>query len=160
MWQYLEHLSTLLENIGIALRAVPDSERQWVREGMSVRARTSSKVKRTSSQRSARTTSRSIEYVTSDGGELQPGTFCSLPTSTKPQPLAAGVLPYFVDGVLPLLRYFYANLYSPPKIAEGDQGKQLKITERLFTNLLVCSHNPSKDTLPISLSLSLYTGPL
>ena len=73
MWQYLEHLSTLLENIGIALRAVPDSERQWVREGMSVRARATSSVKRTSSQRAARTTSRSIEYVTSSGGELKPG---------------------------------------------------------------------------------------
>jgi hypothetical protein len=119
MWQYLEHLSTLLENIGIALRAVPDSERQWVREGMSVRARATSSVKRTSSQRAARTTSRSIEYVTSSGGELKPG-----------------VLPYFVDSVLPLLRYFYANLYTPPKSAEGEQGRQLKITERLFTNLL------------------------
>lgn len=75
MWQYLEHLSTLLENIGIALRAIPDSEHQWVREGLSIRSRSTSAVKRSSSLRTARTTSRSVEYVTSDGGEFKPGQY-------------------------------------------------------------------------------------
>lgn len=73
MWAYLEHLSKLLENIGIALRAVPDSEHQWVREGLSVRGRSTSVGKRTTKTRVAKTTSRNIQYVTSDGGELKPG---------------------------------------------------------------------------------------
>ena len=63
---------------------------------------------------------------------------------------SAGVLQYFVDGILPLLRYFYANLYEPPKSAEGEQGKQLRITERLFKNLLVCPLNPPLKISPVS----------
>ena len=73
MWEYLEHLSTLLENIGIALRAIPDSEHQWVREGLSMRGRTTSTVTKTPKVRGARTTSRNVLYVTSEGGELKPG---------------------------------------------------------------------------------------
>jgi inositol 1,4,5-triphosphate receptor type 1 len=40
-----------------------------------------------------------------------------------------------VDGVLPLLRYFFANLFAPPKSGE-DRDWQLRITDRLLTNLL------------------------
>ena len=72
MWAYLEHLSTLLENIGIALRAIPDTEHEWVRVGLSTRSRTTSMSMR-GKKRAVRTTSRSIEYVTTDGGELKPG---------------------------------------------------------------------------------------
>ena len=51
--------------------------------------------------------------------------------------VCTGVLLYFVDGVLPLVRHFFANLFSPPK--EGDsRDQQLKITDRLLMNLLVC----------------------
>ena len=72
MWAYLEHLGTLLENIGIALRAIPDTEHQWVREGMSTRGRTSS-IGKKKGQRVARTKSRNIAFVTTDSGELKPG---------------------------------------------------------------------------------------
>ena len=73
MWAYLEHVATLLENIGIALRAIPDTEHQWVREGLSTRGRSTSIGKQAAKKRAARTASRSIQYVTSDGGELKPG---------------------------------------------------------------------------------------
>ena len=48
----------------------------------------------------------------------------------------AGVLLYFVDGVLPMLRSFFANFFSPPKEGEG-RDFQLKVTESLLSNLLV-----------------------
>ena len=73
MWAYLEHVATLLENIGIALRAIPDTEHEWVRAGLSTRSRTTSVGKQAARKRVARTTSRSVQYVTSDGGELKPG---------------------------------------------------------------------------------------
>ena len=73
MWAYLEHVSTLLENIGVALRAIPDSEHEWVRVGLSTRNRSTSVGKQAAKKRAARTMSRNIEYVTSDGGELKPG---------------------------------------------------------------------------------------
>ena len=41
-----------------------------------------------------------------------------------------------MDGVLPLVRYFYANLFSPPKTG-SDRNMQLRITDRLLNNLLV-----------------------
>ena len=70
MWTYLEHLSVLLENIGIALRAIPDSQHQRLRERLSIRTRSTSQLTK---RKAVRTTSRSIEYVTTDGGELNPG---------------------------------------------------------------------------------------
>ena len=51
--------------------------------------------------------------------------------------MCIGVLLYFVDGVLPLVRYFFANLFSPPKEGES-RDKQLRITDHLLMNLLVC----------------------
>ena len=73
MWAYLEHVATLLENIGIALRAIPDTEHEWVRADMSTRSRSTSVGKQAAKKRAAQTTSRSVQYVTSDGGELKPG---------------------------------------------------------------------------------------
>ena len=52
--------------------------------------------------------------------------------------LCTGVLLYFLDGVLPLVRFFFANLFSPPKEGES-RGMQLRITDRLLSNLLVCA---------------------
>lgn len=75
MWAYLEHVSALLENIGIALRAIPDSQHQWVRQGLSTRNRSTSVGKKAIKEKTVRTTSRSIQYVTSDGGELKPGQY-------------------------------------------------------------------------------------
>jgi hypothetical protein len=51
-----------------------------------------------------------------------------------------------VDGVLPLLRYFFANLFAPPKSGE-DRDWQLRITDRLLTNLLVCLMSQLSMTL-------------
>ena len=73
MWAYLEHVATLLENIGIALRAIPDTEHQWVREELSTRSRSTSVGKQAAKKRAARTAFHGIQYVTSDGGELKPG---------------------------------------------------------------------------------------
>ena len=70
MWTFLEHISTLTENIRVALQAIPDSEKQKVCDAFLPQCRTTFQEKQTPV---IRTTSRSIEYVTSDGGELKPG---------------------------------------------------------------------------------------
>ena len=73
MWAYLEHVVTLLENIGNALRAIPDTEHVWVRAGLSTQSRSTSVGRQAVKKRAALTTSRCVQYVTSDGGELKPG---------------------------------------------------------------------------------------
>ena len=73
MWMYLEHLSMLMKNIKVALNSIPDSDHHWVREGLTVRARSKSISKhRVSRQRTAKTRFR-IEFVTTDAGELKQG---------------------------------------------------------------------------------------
>ena len=73
MWAFLKHISTLTENIRVALQAIPDSEHQKVCDAFLPQCRSTSREKQTAKIPAIQTTSRSIEYVTSDGGELKPG---------------------------------------------------------------------------------------
>ena len=49
-----------------------------------------------------------------------------------------GILLYFVDGVLPLLRSFFDNLFSLPDEGKDDRDMQLSVTNSLLSNLMVC----------------------
>ena len=73
MWDFLEHISTLVENIRIALQAIPHTEHQKVCDAFLPQSRSTSMEKQTTMIPAIRTTSRTMEYVTSDGGELKPG---------------------------------------------------------------------------------------
>jgi inositol 1,4,5-triphosphate receptor type 1 len=120
MWRYLEHISVLVENIRIALQAIPDTEHQKVCDALLPQCRSTSQEKQTTKIPAIRTTSRTIEYVTLDGGELKPG-----------------ILLYFMDGVLPLVHYFYAKCPdSTFKQTEDRIEKLLRITDLLLKNLL------------------------
>ena len=72
MWAYLEHLATLLESVGKVMRAIPDTEFRFVREGLSTSSRRYS-----ASQRKSRvgilTRTQSVPFVTGADGHLLPG---------------------------------------------------------------------------------------
>ena len=76
-----------------------------------------------------------------------------------------GVLLYFVEGVLPLLRDFFGNIFSPPASGE-DRDLQLRITDRLLSNLLVGLSLYSQGRVTVcvshrlSVTLSCCTSPM
>ena len=74
MWEYLNHVGDLLNNIRIALHAIPASEAALVRHSLSSASRAYSftdspigKKKRALSRR------KSVPYVTGEDGRLLPG---------------------------------------------------------------------------------------
>ena len=42
-----------------------------------------------------------------------------------------------MDGVLPLLQAFFDNLFSPPDEGEDGRDIQLRVTNKLLSNLMV-----------------------
>ena len=57
----------------------------------------------------------------------------------------AGILLYFVDGVLPLLRSFFDNLFSLPDEGEDDRDMQLSVTNSLLSNLMVSTDGSTAE---------------
>ncbi len=49
----------------------------------------------------------------------------------------AGLLLYFSDGILPLLKFFYANFFELPQGQDGEEERQRMISQNLLTILLV-----------------------
>lgn len=74
MWDYLEHMASLLTNIGKVLRAIPPSESKLVRLSLSSMSRrqTVRSDKRKEST-TPHTRSKAVPFVTGEDGRLLPG---------------------------------------------------------------------------------------
>ena len=74
MWDYLEHMASLLTNIGKVLRAIPPSESKLVRKSFSSMSRrqTVRSDKRQDST-TPHTRSKAVSFVTGEDGRLLPG---------------------------------------------------------------------------------------
>ena len=73
MLEYLEHIAILLSNICEVLRAMPRSEAQLVRRGLSQRYSSFDKQQRV--KLTPRTTSKAVPFVTGGDGKLLPGMY-------------------------------------------------------------------------------------
>jgi len=127
MWDYLEHMAFLLSNIGKVLRVMPRSESNLVRQGLSSASRRYSASDRQRRFKTPRTKSKAVPFVTGDDGRLLPG-----------------LLLYFSDGILPLLKSFYAVFFDP-SAGMSDRDRRLRISSDILTALLVscCFHGSS-----------------
>ena len=73
MWAYLEHLSEVLENIHRVLKDLPDADQEYIREGLTPRARSlSASMKMRPPKRRPRS-HHSVPFVTGEDGQLVPG---------------------------------------------------------------------------------------
>ena len=85
MWEYLDHLNTLMQNMGQVMRAMPDSEEAYVRKGLSPSSRSYS-ISSMSRRCHPRTQSQAIPFVTGEDGELLPGEPIAQPLLLLPFP--------------------------------------------------------------------------
>ena len=58
-----------------------------------------------------------------------------------------------MDGVLPLLQAFFDNLFSPPDEGEDGRDIQLRVTNKLLSNLMV-----STDGFTVPCLCSAHAG--
>ena len=147
----LDFFASYLSNFGKVLRTLPSSEKGLVRQGLSSVQR-----QHYSSQTSEekvptpQSASKSVPFITDENGQLLPGKFSnSLVTSSSCtyHYCSIGVLLYFSDGLLPLLRAYYKNFFHK-SLLSGN-----KATFDIATALLVNSTSNTKD---IYLSFCVY----
>jgi hypothetical protein len=123
MVPFLEKTSSYLSDLGKVLKTLPPSERGLVRQGLSsVYGRHNSSMHSQKKTRSPRSESRSVPFITEENGKLLPGSYFSTSqtrsfgvTSSGDNTffVSTGVLSYFSDGLLPLLRAYYKNVQQP-----------------------------------------------
>ena len=73
MWEYLDHLATILHDIGQALRVVPESDEELVRRALTGALRRRDTLEPTGIQRKPRSQKQMLPFVTDTDGTLLPG---------------------------------------------------------------------------------------
>ena len=111
MVPFLEKICSYLSDFGKVLKTLPPSERGLVRQGLSSvygRGRHYSSMHSQKETRSPRSGSKSVPFITEENGKLLPGNTRSFLFNCNsgdiPFLIPTGVLPYFSNGLLPLLR--------------------------------------------------------
>ena len=134
MEDYLGTIATYLSNLGKVLKTLHSSEKSLVRQSLSSASRrkfsSQSAMKKITTPQSD---SKSVPFVTGEDGQLLPGKsinshafFIMLIII-----IHTGVLLYFSDGLLPLLRAYYRNFFQKSMLSRS------KVTFDIATALLV-----------------------
>ena len=134
MEDYLGTIATYLSNLGKVLKTLPSSEKSLVRQGLSSASRrkffSQSAIKKITTPQSD---SKSVPFVTGEDGQLLPGKLINSHAFYIMLIIVVhtGVLLYFSDGLIPLLRAYYRNFFQKSMLSRS------KVTFDIATALLV-----------------------